>query len=107
MAVPDPQRAAELAAAHRALADMFEAGAVNVMTHAKTMFIRATDLGPERAAALKAAMQDVDIMVDRTQNPKDSASPWVSHWLGEIGRMEVVIVEGLDDPGTDRNENAQ
>jgi hypothetical protein len=101
MGRPDREGATELAAAHRAIADMFDTGAVNLLPNSRMMFIRATDLGPERTAAVKAAMRDVDIDVARPATPQDMVSPWVAHQFGEIGGMSVVLVEGLDDPTPD------
>lgn len=98
---PDRERAAELAAAHRAIADMFDAGAVNLLPRSRMMFIRSTDLGPERTAAVKAAMRDTDVDVARPATPQDMVSPWVVHRFGQVGGMEVVVVEGLDDPSAD------
>jgi hypothetical protein len=106
MGRPDRERGIELAAAHRAIADMFDAGAVNLLPHSRMMFIRSTDLGPERTAAVKTAMRDVDIDVARPETPQDMVSPWVAHQFGQVGGMDVVIVEGLDDPGTDTGSNS-
>lgn len=106
MARPDRERAAELAAAHRAIADMFDDGAVNLLPHSRMMFIRSTDLGTERTAAVRAAMRDIEIDVERPDAPQDMVSPWVARQFGEVGGMKVVIVEGLDDPTTDTRPKA-
>jgi hypothetical protein len=101
MARPKPERAAELAAAHHAIADMFAAGAVNSLSKGRVLFIREADLGAERAAALKKAMRATDIMVERegdwpTWMP--DTRPWLTYWSGEVGGLEVVIVEPTADP---------